>query len=93
MLSKVLKELKKLIKFEAFHWFQPFLFGRRITKASFENSINFLVCHKSVSSEWLNIIRTNVWKKKMGSSKITKVAVYINYIKSFNRSILLSLPR
>lgn len=82
-LSKVLKELKKLIKFEAFLSFNLFyLAERELQRASFENSINFLVCHKeSVSSEWLNIIRTNVWKKKMGPAKITKVAVYNNYIK------------
>ena len=71
-----------MIKFEAFLSFNLFyLAERELQRASFENSINFLVCHKeSVSSEWLNIIRTNVWKK-MGSAKITKVAVYNNYIK------------
>lgn len=82
-LSKVLIEFKKLIEFDAFLSFNLFyLAERELQKSSFENSINFLVCHKeSVSSHWLNIIRTNVWKKKMGPVDVTKVAVYNDYIK------------
>ncbi len=82
-LNDIIKELKNLINLNGFISFNLFyLSERELQISSINNSLKFLVCHKeNVCSKWLNIIRSNVWKYKMGKVYATKVSVYSKYAK------------